>query len=419
MYRNSATQSTVRRLNERAVVRFLQGGGDTTRAACAKALGMSQPTAGKIVDDLIARGIAAEIAAEPESPNSIDVAPRMGRPGQMLRLDQRRPRFVLIQLGVRKTRIVAAPVGLRPDGSGEETWEECFPTPSSAGAWRQSLLNSAQRMPRRGLWGTIVSVPGVVDDSAAKVLFSPNLHWTESADIRAICREAWRLPTLLVQEIRALALGHRLAQPEDEDFLLVDFGSGVGAAPVIRGQLYCGALPLSGELGHTPVAGNSRRCGCGGIGCLETLVSRKGLLQSFAESVGSPSGQRSWPALTSLVDEEVLAGPTGNGLRAALDAAAAAIAGALNVLGLERAVITGSLTEIPAGMAYLSQAVVRGSMWGRFGQVTCVPAPRRRALGLVAAAIDRQLLSDQHASSSGRVNLDRSSRTSQTGSSHE
>ena len=35
---------------------------------------------------------------------------------------------------------------------------------------------------------------------------------------------------LLVQEIRALALGHLTAEPGGEDFLLVDFGEGVGGA---------------------------------------------------------------------------------------------------------------------------------------------------------------------------------------------
>jgi hypothetical protein len=73
-----------------------------------------------------------------------------------------------------------------------------------------------------------------------------------------------------------------------------------------------------------------------------------------------------------------------------LGAAAAVIAGAVNVLGVGQVVITGSLTELsPTITNYLSEAVVKGTMWARFGQVKCVTAPRRRTAGLVAVGIDR------------------------------
>jgi hypothetical protein len=71
-----------------------------------------------------------------------------------------------------------------------------------------------------------------------------------------------------------------------------------------------------------------------------------------------------------------------------------AIAGALNVLGLRRVVITGSLAELPPSVvSYLSEAVMRGALWARFGQVKCEAASRRRMAGLVAAGIDRLVIS--------------------------
>ena len=77
-------------------------------------------------------------------------------------------------------------------------------------------------------------------------------------------------------------------------------------------------------------------------------------------------------------------------LAEALGATAAVIAGAVNVLGVGEVVITGSLTELaPSVMSYLEQAVVKGTMWARFGQVKCFSALRRRTAGLVAVGIDR------------------------------
>lgn len=396
MYRTAARPATLRRLNQRGLIRYLQGTDGVTRADCARALGVSQPTVGKIVDELIARGVVEEIDTAPEGDGPTN-GRRMGRPGQMLRLDQSRPRLVLVHLAAAETRVAAVPVGLRSEGA----WAESFPTPRSPALWRQQLQAAAQRLPRRALWGTVVSTPGVVDEAAGRVLLSPNLHWTESAGLADLCREVWRVPTLLVQESRALALGHLRAEPKPRDFLAVDFGTGVGSATVIGGRLYSGALAMSGELGHTPVPGNARRCGCGAVGCVETLTSRGGLLASFRDAVDRPASD--WPALVEYVNRHGVE----DWLRPSLDAAASSIAGALNILGLRHAVVTGSLTDLPAATDYLSAAVVRGAMWARFGEVTCTAAPRRRALGLVAAAVERNLLGEPERRTAEELSFDK------------
>jgi hypothetical protein len=69
------------------------------------------------------------------------------------------------------------------------------------------------------------------------------------------------------------------------------------------------------------------------------------------------------------------------------------IAGALNVIGLRRLILTGILTELaPSAVEYLRKAIMRGAMWTRFGGLSIETAPRRRAAGLVAAGIDRLAL---------------------------
>jgi hypothetical protein len=76
-----------------------------------------------------------------------------------------------------------------------------------------------------------------------------------------------------------------------------------------------------------------------------------------------------------------------------LDAAAKVIAGGLNVMGLHRVIITGSLTEFhPCVIARLTEEIKRGAMWARFGDVSCQAAVRRRSSGLVAVGIDRLVL---------------------------
>ena len=376
------------RINKRTLLWRLQRMGVASRADLAKSLGMSHPTAGKIADELLELGVLEEANAD-EGIGRIDTGrltlppARMGRPGRMLRLNRSHARFLAIQLGVSRTNLSALPVG----ADGEDRWTVEVDTPNSADSWVHELRRAVGQIAGKDFWGVLVSVPGIVDERSGRVLFSPNLHWTESVELAGLIQQVWSAPVVLVQEERALALGHQYLDPQSEDFLLVDFGDGVGGAAILAGKLHESPLPLSGELGHTPVLGSRRPCGCGAVGCVETLVSTKGLLQSFAEHHGQPLGP--WSALRAALERNGME----RWLAATLDATASVIAGALNVLGLNHLIVTGSLTELPpAVMDYLSAAIVKGAMWARFGMVKVEAAPRRRAAGLVAVGLDRVVL---------------------------
>jgi len=387
--------SRMGQLNRRALLRQLQKLGMASRADLAKALGMSQPTAGKIVDELLEMDVLEEVA-EPSAENGEraadgDVASPLGRPGRQLRLNQSRAKFLAIHLGVNTTKLAGLTLGV----ADQDHWPVTFDATgmdeaNPAKVWEKKLRQAAKSLGGENFLGVVLSAPGVVDEAANRILFSPNLHWTEKTDLTAIVRRVWDAPVLLVQEERALALGHHMADPECEDFLLVDFGEGVGGAIIVEGKPLSNPLPISGEIGHTPVPGNVRPCGCGAVGCIETLISLRGLLESFAAA--APAAENSWRGLCDYISQ--------NGIKPwlaqALDPAAAAIAGALNVLGLRRVVITGSLTELPpVVMQYLSHAVQNGAMWARFGKVECISAPRRRTAGMVAVGIDRLVVPDQ------------------------
>jgi predicted NBD/HSP70 family sugar kinase len=372
----------MRRINRRVLLNRLQALGTASRADLAKALGLSQPTAGKIVDELLASGVLEEVAA-PEAATHHGISVRPGRPGRRLRLDQRQPRFVAIQLGVRHTRFAPVTVG----GNREDVWAAEALTPTSGRAWVGELRRAAERLRSRDCWGVLVSVPGIVDEAGGRVLYSPNLHWTEEAGLVEVIQEVWKVPVLLVQEERALALGHHAVVPTLDDFLLVDFGEGVGGAVIVDGRPHANPLPVSGELGHTPVLGNRRACGCGSTGCLETLVSRQGLLTSFEKARRARTC--TWEALVAHIAQQGVA----PWLAEALDATGAIIAGAVNVLGLRHVVVTGCLTAFPETVVeHLTAAIRRGALWGRFGELVVQTAPRRRIAGLVAMGLDRLVL---------------------------
>jgi N-acetylglucosamine repressor len=372
------------RHNKRALLDRLHRLGTASRADLAKSLGLSQPTAGKIADELLELGVFEETdASVPNEPDRSGSNRRLGRPARMLRLAQSKAQFLGIQLGVAKTTLTPLPLSV----SDENPWTYDFDTPGNEKDWSSALHKVAAKIPQKSFRGILFSVPGLVDERKREILYSPNLHWTEEKSLTSLIEKVWDSPAVLIQEERALALGHHSADPEGDDFLLVDFGEGVGGAVMISAGLYTHPLPINGELGHTPVIGNDRKCGCGSTGCLETLASNRGLLQSFASFY--PKATKTLSALS----ESIAKHGVESWLAKTLDAMAAAIACALNVLGLRRVVITGTATELPASVfSYLSDAIIKGTLWARYGELKVEKAPRRRKAGLVAAGIDRFIL---------------------------
>jgi predicted NBD/HSP70 family sugar kinase len=375
-----AVPKSLRLTNQARLVEQLLRRGIATRAELAKAGGMSQPTAGKIIEELASAGVVEELTGSNEVSRG---RPSVGRPGKQLRLSQSPARLVIVEVGVERTRLAAVPAALPED----EHWDTEFRTPPGEAAWRQRLRQHAATLSIRRPWGVMVSVPGLVDEANGKILLCPNLHWCERADLISVFNELFRAPILLIQENRALALAEVGTRASASDFLLVDFGDGVGGSIVVNQRPQEGSVPAAGEIGHTPVAGNLRRCGCGNLGCLETLVAEPWLVRSLAEATGDET-------VTFAHVCRAAQGPElPQFLMTALDAAAGCIAGILNVCGLKRVVLTGHIRELgPKAADHLIASIRRGCMWSRFDSVEVELAPRRRARGLTIAGIQRVIM---------------------------
>jgi glucokinase len=68
-------------------------------------------------------------------------------------------------------------------------------------------------------------------------------------------------------------------------------GTGIGGGIILDGKLYHGASDVAGEIGHTTIDTEGRRCKCGNYGCLEAYASGPNIalravemLQAGAES---------------------------------------------------------------------------------------------------------------------------------------
>src|ERR1041385_2213905 len=99
--------------NKRALLDRLLRLGTASRADLAKSLGLSQPTAGKIANELIELGALEETVEETQNGSgTTHSGPKMGRPGRMLRLIQSKSRFLGIQLGLAETCLSPLPLSV-------------------------------------------------------------------------------------------------------------------------------------------------------------------------------------------------------------------------------------------------------------------------------------------------------------------
>ena len=63
-------------------------------------------------------------------------------------------------------------------------------------------------------------------------------------------------------------------------------GTGVGGGIVVRGKIINGRHGIAGEWGHNPLPGESRRCYCGRIGCVETVLAGPSLERDYRDAGG-------------------------------------------------------------------------------------------------------------------------------------
>jgi glucokinase len=221
-----------------------------------------------------------------------------------------------------------------------------------------SLLDQARREAGAdGLAAVGVGAPGTIDKATGVVAHSPNLAgWIDPYPLGAELRRRTGAPVSVDNDVHAAMLGElRLGAARGlGDVLGVWFGTGVGGALVLGGELRSGPRGASGEIGHVCVKDGGRRCGCGRRGCLEAYAGRASMERRARKLVAEGRRtdlfrimeQRGLDHLTSGVLSRALT--AGDDLAQdlideAVVAAGCGIASVVNVLDVEAVIVGGGL----------------------------------------------------------------------------
>lgn len=145
----------------------------------------------------------------------------------------------------------------------------------------EDFLRSYIRRHTPGCLPRAVSIgfPSTLDKARRVVLSTPNLPGMDNLPVVEALESRLGLPVFINRDVNLLLLSDVHQQGLSMDGVLVGcyFGTGLGNAICIDGQMLSGKNGVAGELGHIPVIGSETPCGCGNIGCIESLVGGKSL----------------------------------------------------------------------------------------------------------------------------------------------
>lgn len=132
-----------------------------------------------------------------------------------------------------------------------------------------------------------VSVPGLLERPEGRLVFSPNLGWSD-VPLRALLEERLNLPVHVENDANAAALSELWYGPLEvskaHSLLFVLIVEGIGTGFILNGELHIGTRVGSGGFGHLPLDSDGPQCSCGNYGCWEALASDTATVSRFLQA---------------------------------------------------------------------------------------------------------------------------------------
>lgn len=136
--------------------------------------------------------------------------------------------------------------------------------------------------------GVGIGIAGFLDIPNGIMKFAPNLG-LRNVPVRDRVQEALGKPVFINNDANVAALGEAWAGAGKgvSDCVCYTLGTGVGGGIIIAGKIVQGFAGMAGELGHMAIVPDLEaiQCGCGKMGCLETVSSATGIIKMAKDAV--------------------------------------------------------------------------------------------------------------------------------------
>jgi len=161
------------------------------------------------------------------------------------------------------------------------------------GLAERAIAATRKEIPGAEILGVGVGAPGPLDTKRGIVLLSPNLGWV-NLPLRQIIHDRLGLPATLDNDANCAVLGEWWvgAARGARNAIGITIGTGIGGGLILDGKLYHGASDVAGEIGHTTIDTEGRRCKCGNYGCLEAYASGPNIALRAVEEIAAGAVSR-------------------------------------------------------------------------------------------------------------------------------
>lgn len=136
--------------------------------------------------------------------------------------------------------------------------------------------------------GVGVGIAGFLDIPNGIVKFSANLK-IENVHLKEYLEKELQVKVLVNNDANVAALGEAWAGAGKghDNCVCYTLGTGVGGGIIIGGKIVEGFAGMAGELGHIAIVPDLEaiQCGCGKMGCLETVSSATGIIRMAKDAV--------------------------------------------------------------------------------------------------------------------------------------
>ena len=158
---------------------------------------------------------------------------------------------------------------------------------------KRAIEQTGREYPGAEIIGVGVGAPGPLDTKRGIVLLTPNLGWV-NLPLRQIIHERLKLPAALDNDANCATLGEWWmgAARGTRNAIGITIGTGIGGGIIIDGKLFHGASDCAGEIGHTTIDTEGRRCKCGNYGCLEAYASGPNIALRACEEIKAGAESR-------------------------------------------------------------------------------------------------------------------------------
>lgn len=274
----SVQHTLMRNANALSILNYLRLNGQSTRREIQAGTGLSWAAVSTITAELLSHDILVEKApterVSGRTPNPVDFNYRLNMSiGAEINVEG----LTVVLMDIRG-RVVAAQ-------------EELLQKPE-----KNATLNQITRMieevlrknklTKDRLLGIGVSVQGSVDKEGAYSLYNHNIKDWKDVPIKAMFEDYFGVPVRVMHDPVCIALSEKWEHTylQEDDFILVRLGYGIGMSYMHDGKPLLGHEGTAGELGHMVVAAGGESCMCGNRGCLEAYCSIRGIAWRIYEA---------------------------------------------------------------------------------------------------------------------------------------